>query len=538
MAGYPEIPLIRHIASPDESLEQPPFQGNLYNSRPSFTVIDLFGAGEYWQRTTIEVLPEDVLLEIFDFYRMYAIEQSPGRPWKWHHLAHVCRGWRHVISRSPRRLVLRILCEYGAPIGSILDYWPTLPLVATFSAGPKSKHIPGNVMAALRRPDRLCEIDVHVTSSMLAPIVEVIQKPCKALENIRITVEVPTGPSILVHNAFLGGSAPHLREIKLRGIAFPFPEIRRVLLSTNNLVELQLANIPNDAYLAPNDLVTGLSTLSQLKRLMIDFHSHAPSPPPSMAHPPPQRATLPSLESLDFHCASGYLEEFIARIDLPSLRKIAIRLFSDIFFEIPQLCQFILRLNTLRCPARVIVKHSADSVRVYFGEEKVEDEDENCFLGTSCRRLDWQLSFATEILTQLAFLLPSVHSLYIQGGNELPTGEEDVDSTQWLELLQPFTNVTQVYFSVKQLVPSIVQALAAEEMTAEVLPELIVLHLSGYLSSPSVANVAEKFVSMRSLSGCPVSLISGDEVCHCPSYHIITLSNSMSSWSWTRTGRN
>lgn len=79
MAMYPEIPLIQHIASPDESLEQPPFQGNLYSSRSSFTVIDLCGAGEYWRRTTIEVLPEDVLLEIFDFYRMYA-GQSPGRP--------------------------------------------------------------------------------------------------------------------------------------------------------------------------------------------------------------------------------------------------------------------------------------------------------------------------------------------------------------------------------------------------------------------------------------------------------------------------
>ena len=374
-------------------------------------------------------------------------------------------------------------------------------------------------MVALRRPDRLCEIDLHVTSSMLAPIIEVTQKPCKALESIRVTVEVPTGPSMLVRNAFLGGSAPHLREIKLRGIAFPFPEIRQVLLSTNNLVELQLANIPNDAYLAPNDLVTGLSTSSQLKRLMIDFHSHASSPPSGMAHPRPQRATLPSLESLDFHCASGYLEAFIARIDLPSLRKFAIRLFNDIFFEIPQLCHFILRLNMPRSPARVIIKHSADFVRVYFGEGRLEDEDENCFLGTSCRRLDWQLSFATEILTQLSFLLSSVHSLYIHGGDELPTGEEDVDSTQRLELFRPFTNVTHVYVWVKQLVPGIVQALVAEDMTAEVLPELTSLHLSGYLGSSTVVKVAgRQFVATRRLSGRAVSLICDDEARHRSSY--------------------
>jgi hypothetical protein len=170
---------------------------------------------------------------------------------------------------------LRILCESGAPIESILASWPTLPLVAKFNAVRKSKTFPGTSWLALRRPDRLCEIDLHVTSSMLASIVEVTQKPCQALESIRITVEALTGPSILVRNAFLGGSAPHLREIKLDGIAFPFPSIQQVLLSTNNLVELHLGHIPNDAYFSPNDLVTGLSTLLQLKRLTVDFHSPA-----------------------------------------------------------------------------------------------------------------------------------------------------------------------------------------------------------------------------------------------------------------------
>jgi hypothetical protein len=73
---------------------------------------------------------------------------------------------------------------------------------------------------------------------MLASVAQVTQKMCQALESIRITVEAPTGPSILFDYAFLGGSAPHLREIELDGIAFPFPAIRRVLLSTKNLAEL------------------------------------------------------------------------------------------------------------------------------------------------------------------------------------------------------------------------------------------------------------------------------------------------------------
>ena len=455
------------------------------------------------------------------------MEESQGRPWKWHRLVHVCRKWRRAIFRSPRRLGLQILCEYGAPIGSILASWPTLPLVAKFKADRKSKHIPRNVMVALRRPDRLCEIDLHVTSSMLAPIVEVAQKPCHALESIRITVETPTGPSMLVRNAFLGGSAPHLREIKLDGIAFPFPEIRQVLLSASNLVDLYLSHIPNDAYFSPSDLVTGLSTSLQLKRLTVDFHSlpSSSSPSPSMTHLPSQRTTLPSLTFLSFHGASGYLDEFVAQVELPALCKFAIRLFNDIFFEIPQFCQLIPRLNALKSPAQTIVKHNVDFVGVYFEEGNLlSEETEDCFLGTSCRQLDWQLSFVNQILTQLSFLLSTVDSLDIQSGDDLPTGEEDVESAQWLELFQLFAHVTRVYVW-DQLVPSIVQALAAEDMTAEVLPELTSLYLSGYRSFPSVAKVVKQFVATRRLSGRSVSLTPSSEVRRCSPSHTILLSS-------------
>ena len=450
------------------------------------------------------------------------MEQSQGRPWKWHRLAHVSRKWRDVVFRSPRRLGLRILCEYGAPIGSILASWPTLPLVAMFNAGPKSKHIPRNVMVALRRPDRLCEIDLHVTSSMLAPIAQVMEKPCQALEIIRITVEAPTGPSILVGNAFFGGSSPHLREIKLDGIAFPFPSIQQVLLSTKNLVELHLGHIPNDAYFSPDELVTGLSTLLQLKRLTVDFHSLPSSPLPSMARAShcPQRTTLPSLMSLDFHGASAYLEELVAQVELPTLRQIAIRLFNDIFFEISEFCKFIPRLNALKSPTWITVKHSVDFVGVHFEEGRPSNEI--CFLGTSCRQLDWQLSFVTQILSQLSSLLSSVYSLDIQNDNELPTGEEDVDSAEWLDLFQLFTHVTRVCVSEK-LVRSIAPALVMEDMTAEVLPELTSLQLGGYRRSPSVAKAAEQFITTRKHFGRTISLTSGDVVRHCSFCYIITL---------------
>jgi hypothetical protein len=371
--------------------------------------------------------------------------------------------------------------------------------------------MPRNIVVALRHPDRLSEIDLYVTSSMTGPIIEMMQKPCQELESIRIGVQYSDamGPSRVTHNAFLGGSAPRLREIGLHGVLLPFPAIRQVLSSTNNLVDLRLSNIPNDIYFSPDDFVTALSTLVQLESLTVGFHSPASSPPSSITPLPAQCITLPSLTFLDFHGTSEYLEEFVARIALPSLCKIAIKLFNQIFFEIPRFCQFIPRLNALGLLTSVFVTHSVKSVSVTLVDEKVS-LNTSCILKTSCTRLDWQLSFVTQVLIQLSSLLSSVRLLSIEKDGELPAGKEDVDSTQWLEFFQPFTHVRQVHVWETQLVPGIVQALAMEDIPADVLPELTSLSLRGYRSSPFVAKAAAQFVAMRRgrLSDRAVSLFN------------------------------
>jgi hypothetical protein len=114
-----------------------------------------------------------------------------------------------------------------------------------------------------------------------------------------------------------------------------------------------------------------------------------------------------------------------------------------------------------------------------------------------------------QITSQLSSLLSSVRSLRVEKGHELPAGEEDVDSTQWLELFQLFTHVTRLTVADVELVPGIVQALVAEGTTTEVLPELTSLHLRGRSILPSAAKAAElpeQFVTTRKLSGRTVHL--------------------------------
>ena len=75
MAG--SSPPIRYIASTSKSSKQlEPARGDLYTLRSYFTATGPCDAGEKWRRTLSEMLSDNILLEIFDFYRLDAMKQS------------------------------------------------------------------------------------------------------------------------------------------------------------------------------------------------------------------------------------------------------------------------------------------------------------------------------------------------------------------------------------------------------------------------------------------------------------------------------
>ena len=63
--------------------------------------------------STISKLPDDVLLEIFDFCQR---DHNDALLWPWHVLVHACQRWRYIVFVSPHRLDLRILCRNGTPV--------------------------------------------------------------------------------------------------------------------------------------------------------------------------------------------------------------------------------------------------------------------------------------------------------------------------------------------------------------------------------------------------------------------------------------
>jgi hypothetical protein len=380
-----------------------------------------------------------------------------------------------------------------------------------YKGSQKSKPLPSNIVAALRHPDRVCDIDIGVTSSVLESMIDATQMPFPLLERVRIISNDPTGQSVLpTPGNFMNGSTPRLKYVYLDGIVFPFPELRRLLLSSNHLVELRLCNITDAGYFSPHALVSGLSALLGLTRLEIHFH-RSTTIPQSAADPPPspERATLPSLTFLAFHGISKYLEGVVARIDFPSLTFAIIKFLNEFVFEIPQLCRFIGRVDALKSPSEVIVKPSQDNASITFTQrgERRRNLGE-LFLVISGGPLDWQLASTTHIFTQLSPLLSDVKILAFGKYPSAPAVEEDVDPTQWLELFQPFSSVWNVRVTEK-LVSDVALALGGltEDAATRVLPALITLILEGHRDYPFVQDAAERFVAQRQVAGRRIYLL-------------------------------
>jgi hypothetical protein len=105
----------------------------------------------------IDILPDDVLLEIFDFYKnMYRSYGGKMEMEAWESLVHVCRRWRSLVFGSPRRLNLQLFCTPETPAKDRLDVRPALPLIVAGNMALSSGT--DNIIAALGQTNRVREV--------------------------------------------------------------------------------------------------------------------------------------------------------------------------------------------------------------------------------------------------------------------------------------------------------------------------------------------------------------------------------------------
>jgi hypothetical protein len=446
----------------------------------------------YVPTTTINALPDGVLLEIFHFCRMgHDAYGFPFRPiLEWRRLIHVCQRWRYIIFESPLQLDLQLLCTHGTPVRKNLCYWPPVPLTIDYytywdadqGEGPTPSY-EDDVIAALEHPGRVRYVGISVTSSLLGKMSVAMQEPFPMLTHLWLSSKDGNVP--VLPETFLGRSAPHLRVAHLEGI--PFPALPTLLLSATDLVELQLLNIPETGYLPPDVMVASLVALVRLEILSIGFQSPTSFPDPS-PQPPSTRVIFPLLSTFTFRGVSEYLEYLVVQIDTPLLKNLTIVYFNQLPpFYLHQLSHFIHRTEGLELHrfkhARVEFSESYVSVNLYEGYVEPESLDCHFTLQISCECLDWQILHMTDVLGQCsAVLLSQVDDVFIDTYDLRPgwRADEYVEPTEWLELLNPFRGMKILRVS-KQLTTHVTLALEdmTEENVAEMLPALRSLCLGG-----------------------------------------------------------
>ena len=441
----------------------------------------------------IEIISDDVLLSIFHHF----LHASPQF---WHVLTHVCQKWRRITFESPLGSRLRLYCTYGTPVSKTLGYLPPFPIVINYGAihRPPTPEDEDNIMDALEHTDRVCSISFTVSRSLLKKL-STISKPFSELEELVLLSK--DSSQLTLPSAFWWGH--RLRTLRSTRIAFP--SLPRLLLPSQNLVDIQLDEIPSVGYFSPEAFAIALCGMTQLQTLSLHFLSLPPrrnylSLPPS----PGDRVVLPVLTHFKYRGISKYLDIFVARIDAPRLRDIDTRFFSQPTLDASQLGGFINRIELWRSPFRAEILSSEGTISITFTQPGAHTR---LALQISCEQLDWQLSSISQICDQFSSFIFSVEELDIKmaGPSRVP---DDMDNEQWLRLIRVFNCAKGIHVP-GEFVTDILHALRlADEGDDIVLPALQSLYLDR--TTPAAKDTVDSFVSQRQLSGHPVRIyISG-----------------------------
>jgi F-box-like len=386
--------------------------------------------------TSIDILPDEVLLPIFDFY----VDEAPIHAW--HSLVHVCRRWRSIVFGSPRRLDLRLFCTAKTPTRDALDVWPSLPLLIRVDDYQTLAEDVDNVVAVLERRDRVCLIGLWGLTSPLEKVLAVMQEPFPEL--VDLVLESSDGTVPVFPDSFLGGSTPRLQSLWLDRI--PFPGLPNLLLSATHLVNLHLLNVPPSGYISPEVMVTALSTLTSLETLKLELQSPRSHPGSTSRHSPsPTHTILPVLIQFWFQGDSKYLEDLVARIDTPQLDFFYIAFYDQIVFDTIQFIQFINRTPTLKTLDRACVVFENTSAIVNFSSQTFGYRELDVRI--TCSDFNWELLSLERVFASSLPPLSTSEDLYISEAAHSQPDWLDAIGTVWLDILCPFTAVKNLYLS-------------------------------------------------------------------------------------------
>jgi hypothetical protein len=467
-------------------------------------------AGNASRKVTIEILPADVLVKIFDSYRLDPFIHSPlggRRPWKWQKLAHVCRTWRSVLLESSHYLGIRLFFTGGMPVKEILSSSPILPIVMRYmgaqGSSPLSLGDQDNIMTLLGLPTRLREVQLIMATPLLEKITTLMQQPFPVLEYLCLS----TLHGLVLPSKF-GGDMPHLRTLRIVG--FALPAAPQLLLSAHDLVCLQLEEVPSVGHTLET-LIICLPTMTQLKTLRIHFLSPT-SRPVSLPtdQPLPGLSVLPVLNLIGFRGPSEYLESLLTGISAPLLEQFFIDFFDQGVFGTSQLSRFIRRTDMQRSHSRATIHSSGSGISITLTQPGVLHR---LSLQILCKQLNRQIRSMTGVCDSISPTLADVVQLEIgAGGAFFVYGQDNIDliHSGILELFRPFRNIKRLCVTdgSLSLVAGALRLVAEEPSAMVALPELQEIQTKKRADLTLAQSVLAPFIAARRRSTHPVVVCS------------------------------
>ncbi|KAI9440128.1 hypothetical protein H4582DRAFT_1578964 [Lactarius indigo] len=343
------------------------------------------------------------------------------------------------------------------------------------------------------------------TISSLLKKLSAISEPISELEQLVLLSQDNVHSTLPRASAFWWGY--RLRTLHSTRIAIP--SLPQLLLPSQDLVDLQLHEIPGDGYFPPEAFAYALCGMSQLETLSLHFLSLPPRRNyPGFPPPPGDRIALPALSRFKYRGISKYLDSLVARIDAPRLEDIDITFFNQPTLDASQLGLFVDRIETWSSSFQVDILSSAGAISITITQPGAL---KRLVLQISCEQLDWQLSSITQIFDHFSTFLSSVEDLGIEviRPSSVP---DNVDDQQWRGLIRAFDGVKDFRVTGK-LTIDIIRALnPADEGEKVVLPALRYIYAQERTAvDPPLASQdsVKLFLAQRQLSNRPVGIYYG-----------------------------
>jgi len=199
----------------------------------------------------------------------------------------------------------------------------------------------------------------------------------------------------------------------------------------------------------------------------------------------------------------------MAQIDVPLLEELNVTIFNQLVFDMPQLLRLLSRTERLSALNQADILIDGDYVRVKFSPQRGTASHKSLVLFIKCRDVDWQISSLAQVFRPSLPPLSTLERLDIfESLQSLPRWQDGMENIQWLELLQPFTAVKNLYLS-KELVSRVapaLQELIGDGVAELLLPALQNLFIGGPQPTGLVQEAIAKFILERQLSGHSVAV--------------------------------